>query len=168
MRCRLTSPGCPQRSPAWHRSARRASWLAVVAVMAATVSAAPPAAADSTDTLTDALMAVRGVSCGPPLRFDPIVEQAAAEINDSTDKWIDNVARAAPVKESTPLLKDLGYGGSKSTFMLGAGRSSADSIKALLLQGYQKIPDCSYVDYGVSSLHNDSKDMILTVVVLAA
>jgi hypothetical protein len=167
MRCRLTSPGCPQRSPEWHRSARRASWLAVVAVVAATVSAAPPAAADSTDTLTDALMAVRGVSCGP-LRFDPIVEQAAAEINDSTDKWIDHTARAAPVKESTPLLKDLGYGGSKSTFMLGAGRSSADSIKALLLQGYLKIPDCSYVDYGVSSLHNDSKDMILTVVVLAA
>jgi hypothetical protein len=127
----------------------------------------PSATADPADSLTVALMAARGVSCAP-LTPNPIVQQAAAEINDSTDKWIDHTARAAPVSESTPVLKDLGYGGSKSTFILGAGRSSADSIKALLLQGYLKIPDCSYVDYGVSSLHNESKDMILTVVVLAA
>jgi hypothetical protein len=152
--------------PARKRKAGRASRLAVVAAMAVPLAAAPPAAADSA-TLTEAVMAVRAVSCSP-LRFDPIVEQAATEINDSTDKWLDHVARAAPVSESLPLLKDLGYGGSKSTFILGAGRSAADSIKALLLQGYQKIPDCSYADYGVSSLHNESKDMILTVVVLAA
>jgi hypothetical protein len=67
-----------------------------------------------------------------------------------------------------PLLKDLGYGGTASAMLVGAGSTSADSIKALLLQGYLKIPDCSYVDYGVSSLRNASKDMILTAVVLAA
>jgi len=37
-----------------------------------------------------------------------------------------------------------------------------------LLQGYVKIPDCSYTDYGVSALFNKSKNMILTTIVLAA
>lgn len=163
----LTNTGSARGNPARKRKAGRVSRLAVVALMAAPFAPAPTATADSTDSLTEAVMAMRAAACGP-LRLDPIVEEAAAEINDSTDKWIDHVARAAPVTESLPLLKDLGYGGSKSTFVLGAGRSAADSIKALLLQGYRKIPDCSYVDYGVSSLHNESKDMILTVVVLAA
>lgn len=166
MTCQLESTDCVRAIPARKRKAGRVSRLAIIAVLAAPLAAAPPAAADSA-TLTEAVMAVRAASCGP-LRFDPIVEQAAAEINDSTDKWLNYVARAAPVSESLPLLKDLGYEGSKSTFVLGAGRSAADSIEALLIQGYQKIPDCSYVDYGVSSLHNVSKDMILTVLVLAA
>ncbi len=166
MTCQLKSTDCVREISKWKPKAGRASRLSIVAVLAAPLVAAPPAAADSA-TLTEAVMAVRAVSCGP-LRFDPIVEQAAADINDSTDKWLNHVARAAPVSESLPLLKDLGYGGSKSTFVLGAGRNAADSIKALLIQGYQEIPDCSYVDYGVSSLHNVAKDMILTVLVLAA
>jgi hypothetical protein len=72
------------------------------------------------------------------------------------------------VPDATPLLKDLGYGGTTSAILVGAGSTSADSIKALLLQGYLKIPDCSYVDYGVSLLHNAPKDLILTALVLAA
>jgi hypothetical protein len=163
---RLMGSACFGNRHGGRRAARHAPWMAVLAVLAATVSAAP-AHADSDDSLTDALTAARAVSCAP-LRSDPIVHQAAAEINDSTDRWIDHVARAAPVSNSMPLLKDLGYGGSKSTFLLGAGRTSGESIKALILQGYSRIPDCSYLDYGVSSLHNASKDMILTVVVLAA
>jgi hypothetical protein len=133
---------------------------------AAGVSAMPAATADSAGSLTEALMAARAASCAP-LSPDPTVEQAATEINKSTDRWIDHVARAAPISESAPLLKDLGYGGTKSTFILGAGRTPADSIKALILQGYRKIADCSYLKYGASSLHNDSKDLILTAVVLA-
>ena len=167
MTCRLNGPPRLRGHVGRGRMARRAPWAVVAALAAATVSAAPAATADTPDSLTAALMAVRGVSCAP-LRFSPILEQAAGEINDSTDKWIDHVARAAPVSNSTPLLKDLGYGGTKSTFVLGAGRTLGDSIKALMLQGYARIPDCSYVDYGVSSLHNASKDLILTVVVLAA
>jgi hypothetical protein len=168
MMSRFKDPACFRRYRAGCRSARPASWVVLLVFAAAAVSAAPTATADSTDSLlSDALMAARGVSCGP-LRSNPIVRQAAAEINESTDKWIDHVARAAPVSNSTPLLNDLGYGGNKSTFMLGAGRTAGDSIKALIVQGYRKIPDCSYLDYGVSSLHNDSKDLILTAVVLAA
>jgi hypothetical protein len=141
-------------------------WVAVLVLMAASVSAMPAAMADPTDGLSAALLAARGTSCGP-LNSNPMVQQAAADVNDSTDKWIDNAARAAPVKDATPLLKDLGYGGNKSAILVGAGSTAADSIKALLLQGYAKIPDCSFVDYGASSVHNDSKDQILTAVVLA-
>ena len=164
---RLMGPACIRAHVARHRSVQRASWVAVLALMAASVSAMPSATADPADSLAAAVMAARGVSCAP-LTPNPIVQQAAADINDSTDKWIDHTARAAPVTNATPLLKDLGYGGSKSTILVGAGHTSADSIKALMLQGYSKIPDCSYLDYGVNSLHNDSKDMILTAVVLAA
>jgi hypothetical protein len=150
-----------------HNSVQRASWVAVLALLTASVSALPPATADSTDSLTPAVMAARGVSCGP-LRANPIVRQAADEVNDSNDKWLNHASRAVPVPDALPLLKDLGYGGSRAAILLGAGRTPADSIKALLLQGYLKIPDCSYVYFGASSLHNASKDMILTAVVLAA
>lgn len=140
--------------------------LSAVAVMlAVSLGAAPPISADSA-TLAAAVNAARGTSCSP-LKSDPLVEQAAADINESHNKWTDTVARAAPVTESTPLLRDLGYGGSKSTILVGAGSNDANSIKALLLQGYRDIPDCSYVAYGVSSSHNASKDMIFNVVVLA-
>jgi hypothetical protein len=164
---RLAGPARLRAHLARHRSLKRASWVAVLASMVASVSAVPPATADSTDSLNAALMAARGVSCAP-LRANPIVQKAADEVNDSTDKWLNHASRAIPVPDATPLLKDLGYGGTKSAILVGAGITSADSIKALLLQGYLNIPDCSYLDYGVSSVHNASKDMILTAVVLAA
>jgi hypothetical protein len=164
---RLVGPARLRAHVARQRSLQRASWVAVLALMAASVSAVPPATADSTDSLTAAVMSARAVSCGP-LRVNPIVQQAADEVNDSNDKWLNHASRAVPVPDATPLLEDLGYGGTTSAILVGAGNTSADSIKALLLQGYLKIPDCSYVDYGVSSLHNASKDMILTAVVLAA
>jgi hypothetical protein len=153
--------------PARHGTIRRVSWVVALVLTAVAVSALPSATADPTDSLDAALTAARGVSCGP-LRANPIVEQAAGEVNASTDKWLDHVSRAIPVPDATPLLKDLGYGGTKSAMLLGAGTTSADAIKALLLQGYLKIQDCSYVDYGVSIMHNASKDLILTTVVLAA
>lgn len=147
-------------------SVQRASGVVVLALMAASVSAVPPATADPTDDLTAAVNASRAVSC-EPLRANPIVQQAADEVNDSNDKWLNHESRAIPVPDAMPLLTDLGYGGTTSAILLGAGSTSADSIKALLLQGYLNIPDCSYVDYGLSSVHNASKDMILTAVVLA-
>jgi hypothetical protein len=164
---RLVGPTRLRAHLALHRSVQRASWVAVLALMAASVSAVPPATADSTDSLTAAVMAARAVSCGP-LRANPIVQQAADEVNDSNDKWLNHDSRAIPVPDATPLLKDLGYEGTTSAILIGAGSTSADSIKALLLQGYLNIPDCSYLDYGVSSVHNASKDMILTALVLAA
>ena len=154
-----------------HGSARRrfqrGMCLALLAFTTASVSMAPSAVADSSDILRAALLAARAAPCGP-LRSDPLVEKTATEVNESTDRWIDHDARVEPEADALPRLKDLGYGGSKAAILTGAGATDADSIKAVLLQGYLKIPDCSYTDYGVSALHNTSKDMILTTIVLAA
>jgi hypothetical protein len=128
---------------------------------------APSAMADSSDTLRAALMAARGAACGP-LRSNPLVEKTAVEVNASNDKWLNHDSRVPPESDALPRLKDLGYGGSKAAILIGAGATDANSIKALLLQGYLAIPDCSYTDYGVSAVHNAAKDMILTTVVLAA
>ncbi|EHB56486.1 hypothetical protein MycrhDRAFT_3680 [Mycolicibacterium rhodesiae JS60] len=140
------------------------------------VSVAPAAVADTSESLRAALVAVRETSCGP-LRNDPVIDQAADQFNQSDDKWINNAARAAPVEISAPvgvppdavsLLKDLGYETRRATIIFGAGTSDADAIRALLLQGYAKIPDCSYTAYGLSVMHNSSKNMILTAVVLTS
>ncbi len=153
--------------PLPHRSVLGMVWAAVLVFTTASVSTAPSVVADPSDSLRAAVMAARGASCGP-LRSDQMVEQTAEEVNQSTDRWIDHAARAAPVPDALPVLRDLGYGGSKAAMLFGAGKTDGDSIKALLLQGYLKIPDCSYTDYGASTLHNKSKDLILTTIVLAA
>jgi hypothetical protein len=149
------------------RRVGRPTWVAALVLMAASVCGLPAANADSTDALDSAVAAARTASCGP-LRANPIVQHAADEVNDSTDKWLNHAARAIPVPDATPILKDLGYGGTKSVMLLGAGSTSADAIKALLLQGYRTIPDCSYVDYGASTMYNASRELVLTAVVLAA
>jgi hypothetical protein len=131
------------------------------------LSKAPSAAADSTDSLRAAVAAARPAAC-TPLRADPIIDQAAKEINETTDRWINNTARAVPETNALPVLKDLGYGGSKASILSGAAPSAANAIKATLIQGFQQLPDCSYKDFGVSTLYNAKKDMILTTVVLAA
>lgn len=130
------------------------------------VFVAPPAAADPSEQLKAAVTAVRASSCAP-LRNDPIVTQAAAKINQSNDAWLDHRVRAEPESDALPLLKDLGYGGGRSAILSGAGKNQGDSIKALLLQGYAKIPDCAYRDFGVSVLQGNSAGWILSTVVLA-
>lgn len=140
---------------------------AMVTFVTVGMALAPPAAADTVDKLRAAVAASRGASCGP-LRDDPIVAEAAYNINVSNDVWLDHGSRAVPVPDAMPLLKDLGYGGSKATILYGAGKTEVNSIKALLLQGYLNIPDCSYNDVGVSVLQGNSAGWILSTVVLAA
>jgi hypothetical protein len=149
------------------RRAQLGMCLAAIALTIVSVSMAHSARADTGDGLRAAIAAVRGTACGPP-RSDPVVDQAAAAINGTTDKWIDNASRAVPETDALSILKDLGYGGSKAAILSGAAHTDADAIKAILLQGYAKIPDCSYADFGVSALYNAKKDMVLTTVVLAA
>lgn len=146
---------------------RRGSSAAMLAIAVLVLALAPPAAADTVDKLRAAVAAARGASCAP-LRDDPIVAQAASEINRSNDVWLDQGARAVPVPDALPLLKDLGYPGSRSTILYGAGKNEADSIRALVLQGYLKIPDCSFSDFGVSVLQGNSAGWILSAVVLAS
>lgn len=127
---------------------------------------APPAAADATDSLRAAVAAARGTACGP-LRSDPVIDQAAAEINQTTDRWINLASRAVPETDPLTPLKDLGYGGSKATTLSGAAKTDGDAIKATILQGWAKFPDCAYTDFGANAMYNAKKDMILTTVVLA-
>ncbi|OSC21186.1 hypothetical protein B8W69_28630 [Mycobacterium vulneris] len=97
-----------------------------------------------------------------------MIDHAAAEINETTDRWINNASRAEPETDALSPLKDLGYSGSKATILSGAATTDSDAIKATILQGFAKIPDCSWTDFGVNALYNAKKDMILTTVVLAA
>lgn len=157
--------GWPARAGRFRR-ARRGWSSAGLMIAIVGMSLAAPAAADTVDQLGAAVAAARATSCGP-LRDDPIVQQTAYEVNKSTDVWLDHGSRAVPVPDALPLLKDLGYEGSKSAILYGAGKNEADSIKTLLLQGYQKIPDCSYSDYGASVLQGNSAGWILSIVVLA-
>ncbi len=135
-------------------------------VLAASVPLAPAASADSVDNLRTAVMAVRAASC-EPLRPDPIVERTAENVNRSTDTWVDHTARAIPVPDPLPLLKDLGYGGNRATQVLGAGFTDAAAIKGLLLEGFLSIPDCSFTDYGVSVLKNQTTPYVVVALVLA-
>lgn len=135
-------------------------------VIAGSVVAVPAAKADTVQHLRDGVAGMRATSC-EPLRDDPIVAQAAYDINRSNDNWIDQKSRAVPAPDALPVLQDRGYQGSTAATLYGAGKTEADSIKALLLQGYAKIPDCSFSDIGVSVLQGNSAGWILSTVVLA-
>jgi hypothetical protein len=141
--------------------------LVATALTVVSVAVAPSAVADSTDSLRAAVVAARASACAP-LRSNPVVDQAAAEINVTTDRWINFASRAVPESDPMAPLKDLGFGGSKATTLSGAATTDGNAIKATILQGFAKIPDCSYTDFGVNALYNPKKDMILTTVVLAA
>lgn len=143
---------------------RVAAALAVGLTTAGLVGA-PPAAADWTENLRSAVAAARGSSC--ELRSDPIIDNAAQGINESTDKWIDNASRAVPETDALPVVNDFGFNASKATILSSAANNEADAIKALLLQGFAEIPDCSYTAYGVSTTYNAKKDNILMTAVLA-
>jgi hypothetical protein len=148
------------------RHLRRGICLVTTALTLAGIAVAPPATASTTDLLREAVVAARGAACGP-LRPDPVVDKAAEEINETTDEYINFAARAVPETDALSPLKDLGYGGSTAAILSSAAQTDANAIKALLLQGYAKIPDCSYRDLGVSTLYNAKRDLILATVVLA-
>jgi hypothetical protein len=144
-----------------------ASPVIVTTILAASVSLAPTAVADSADSLRAAVTAVRQGTC-QPLRSEPVVEQAADIVNRSTDVWLDHKGRAVPVPDPLPVLKDLGYGGGRAVQVQGAGNTDAEAIEGLLVVGYDIVPDCSYTDFGVSVMQNQSTGHYLAVVVLAS
>jgi len=155
------------RSVSQCRVRASASTAIVTTILAASVSLAPTAMADSADSLRAAVTAVRQGTC-QPLRSEPVVEQAADTVNRSTDMWLDHKGRAVPVPDPLPVLKDLGYGGGRAVQVQGAGNTDAEAIEGLLLVGYDIVPDCSYTDFGVSVLQNQSTGHYLAVVVLAS
>jgi hypothetical protein len=144
-----------------------AAAIAVMTTVATGVFQAPRAAADFTDTLTGAVMQARRDACGP-LRAESRVAQTAAFAVRSTSTYLDHTARYVPIADPLPILKDLGSSAGKATLLQGAGKTEADAIKFILLSGYKDIPDCSYAEYGVSTLPNDNPNgYFLTALVLA-
>ncbi|OJZ76355.1 hypothetical protein BRW65_01145 [Mycobacterium paraffinicum] len=141
--------------------------MATIMLLGVGFAPAPSAGADATDNLRSAVDQVRaGTSCGA-LRGDPIIEKVATKINQSTQNYIDHQATQTPITDPLTGLKILGYRGTKATLLQGASTNDADSIKALILQGYNKIPDCAYTDFGANMQLNERTGYWLTAVVLA-
>jgi hypothetical protein len=144
-----------------------ASAIAVMTTVVAGVFQAPRAAADFTNNLRGAVMQARLDACGP-LRPEPLVDQTAAFAVRSTSTYLNHTARAVPMADPLPVLKDLGFNAGKATLLQGAGKTEADAIKFILVSGYKDIPDCSYAEYGLSTSPNDNPNgYFLTALVLA-
>jgi len=136
-----------------------------VSVSAAVVLACP-ATADPAPSLKEAVDQVRGVATCGPLEYDPAVEHAAEIVNRSTDAYLDQTARHVPVADPLPIVHDLGVPGGKAISLYGAADNTGDSIKSVLLQGYESIPDCAYTKFGASMRWNTSSAKSLATVVL--
>jgi hypothetical protein len=144
-----------------------ASAAAVLTVLSGGISLASSAHANPSENFKNAVASARaGTSCGP-LRYNPVVEQVAEISNRSTDNYLDHNAANIPVTDPLPGLTDLGYGGSKGVLLSGAARSEADAIRGALIEGFDKLPDCSYRDFGVSMLQNQGNGYYLASLVLA-
>ena len=141
--------------------------MVTVTLLAIGVAMAPTARADATDNLRSAVVQTRGATSCPTLRPDPIADQVAAKINQSTQDYMEHQATQTPLTDPLTGLKILGYRGSKATLLQGASTTDVDSIKALILQGYNKIPDCAYTDIGANMQQNERTGYWLTAVVLA-
>lgn len=152
--------------------------LVTVTVYSAGLALAPAAPADPMADVKDAIASARSeMSCGP-LRYHPIVEQAAEVFNRMTDDYLDHTATRVQNKDTTPGsipdplpgLTDLGYAGTNAYLLQGAHRSDALAIKGTLLQGSAsgKISDCSFLDFGADIRRNDRTGYTLVSVVLAA
>jgi hypothetical protein len=141
----------------------------VITALSAGFVHAPQAAADFTDNLRSAVTQARGGSSCTALRPDPLADQAAAIVARSTDAYLDHNARAVPIEDPLPVLKDLGLNVSKAKLLQGAGQTEADAIKVVLITGFRDLPDCGYTVVGISTRpNNNSGNWFLTVAILAA
>lgn len=164
----FVSPGSEISSRATgSRAPRSALALMIVTVLSAGVWLAPSALADPVANLKDALAQARaGTPCGS-LHPNPIAEQAATKLNQLTADWLDHKGTQIPPEDALPGLKILGYPGNKATRLQGAGSIEANAIKGALLEGYKRIPDCGYTDYGASMIFNVRRGEYLSAVVMA-
>ncbi len=140
----------------------------VITTMSVSVFHAPSASADFTDNLRSAVAQARGGSSCAALRPEPLADEAAAIVAHSTDSYLDHNARAVPISDPLPVLKDLGLNVGKAKLLQGAGQTEADAIKVVLITGFRDLPDCSYTLLGISTLPNEnSGDWFLTVAIVA-
>jgi hypothetical protein len=147
-----------------------AGTVVTVAALAWTGGAvAPPAMADPASSFTAAITAARGASC-PPLRYDPTLQRAADIVNRSTEAYFDTTAPVTPADskpQPMPILKDFGSNASKAILLQGASINGGEAIKGAVVQGFATIPDCSYTDFGTSTIYSEATGYTLVVAVLA-
>jgi hypothetical protein len=151
---------------------RRWPWIpssaaATMLVLAAGIVLAPAVRADPAPDIQDAVASLRGGSSCPPLHYDPVVEQAAATIARVNAGYVNHTGTTEPVADAVPGLKDLGYGGNKATILQGSAPDHGDSVKAMLLEGYAALRDCSYTDFGVDVRSDDATGITYSALVLA-
>ena len=144
-----------------------AAVTAMVSAASTTVVLSAPALADVTESLRSAVVQERAASSCGPLTANPLVEQAAYTMNKSTNDYLDHVATNAPITDPLPGLKILGYPGNKAIALQSGTHTQETAIKALILQGFDKIPDCSFTDFGLDVQRNGTSGYELMVVVLA-
>ncbi|MFA5710102.1 hypothetical protein [Mycolicibacterium sp.] len=130
--------------------------------------AAPTAGADPGSEVEQAVATARGASSCGALQHNATVEQAADIVNRSTASYLDHSSGNVPADDPKPtaLLRDLGIETDNAITLLGAGRNAPDAIKALLLQGYKEIPDCSYADIGTSMRVEEETGFVLVTAIL--
>lgn len=153
---------------------RRSSVVGAAILTIAGFAVVPVASADATDSLRAAIPAARASTCAST-RPDPLIDQVAMEITESTDSYINFTARSVPLDDPMLLLKDIGYvGATKAKILSGAATTAANSIKALLLQGsapladgFAVLPNCSLNAYGVATKYNAKKNVVIATAVLA-
>ena len=160
----------PEPSPGFSYRLKCASVQAIVlgAVAILGLASTPPASATPASALAQAITSARASTPCGPLRYDPLVERAAATVNRSTKAYLDHTADNIPADDTRPIAitADLGLGGEKVYSLQGAGSTDNDAVKGLLIQGYNIIPDCDYRDFGVSLLREESAGFSLAVAVL--
>jgi hypothetical protein len=139
----------------------------IVTILSAGVSLASSATAEPSASFRSAVAQARAGTGCQPLRYNPIVEQVAEVTNRSTDNWINYNGTKIPLANPKQGLHDLGYSGKKGQTLNGAAKSEGGAIKGALLEGFDKFPDCTFTDFGVSLLRNDKTGYYLTSIVLA-
>lgn len=132
------------------------------------VAVAPPAATDPISEVVQAVAVARGVSTCEPLRHDAVLDKAAEIVNRSTHSYLNYSTADVPADDPNPsaILADLGVRTDRAFSLQGAGRTGADAIKGVLLQGYKAIPDCSYTEIGTSLISEERSGYVLVVAIL--
>lgn len=144
--------------------------LTAVAAAWAGAALAAPAAADPGSAFTAAVSAARAASSCEPLRYDPTLERAAGIVNRSTEAYFDTTSAVIPADtepQPLPILKDLGSPLSRATLLQGASTTAGMDVKGAIVQGFTTIPDCSYTDFGTSTIYSASTGYSMVVAVLA-
>jgi hypothetical protein len=104
------------------------------------------------------------------LRYDPTLERAADIVNRSSEAYFAMTSPVTPADskpQPLPILKDLGSSAGRATLLQGASKTIGMDVKGAIVQGFATIPDCSYTEFGTSTIYSESTGYSMVVAVLA-